>query len=90
LCLALVHHLLLGSPQISAAVLAELLSDFTTDWLNLEFVGPDDPFLRQAYGVPPATYCAANLLKELDKYFRVIERHPTNIPTRELFICRKR
>lgn len=89
-CLALAHHLLLGSPRITATALAAMLSDFTTDWLILEFVHPTDPFLLEAYGTPPATYNAEQLLAELKPFFVVTERLPSSMPSREILVCRRR
>jgi hypothetical protein len=89
-CLALVHHLMLGLPRIADTVIADLLSDYASDWLVVEFVHPEDPFLRQAYGTPPTSYSAERFLTALDAHFTGIERRPSSIPTRELFVCRKR
>ena len=88
-CLALAHHLLLGVPSVPTQFLVELLASYTSDWLIFEFVQPEDPFLREAYGAPPASYNLAHVLTQLERYFVVVERWPSSMMTRELIVCRR-
>lgn len=97
LCLALVHHLVLGQ-NMSFATLANILDALSKKYLVLEFVPKTDelivgePEFFPAYCSNPASfegYTLENLTRELQKTFASIEIVNSSPDSRKLLICEK-
>jgi len=97
LCLALVHHLVLGQ-NMSFTTLAKTLDTMSKKYLILEFVPQtdemiaDEPEFFPAYCSNPESfewYTLENLARELQKTFTTIEIVNSYPDPRKLVICEK-
>jgi hypothetical protein len=95
LALALVHHLALGR-GLSFNEIARRLSDFTKEYLLVEFVAREDklivgePSFFPAFNANPRQfdwYTLDNFLQELGLYFRQIEITEPSAGSRVILIC---
>ena len=90
MALALIHHLVLSQMQDFARVV-EVLSDFTSKWLLVEFVPLSDDrsqqilgqFRREQFG----WYTVDNFAVELERRFQKVESFPSHPDGRTLFFC---
>ena len=87
LCLALVHHLFFRRTRMSFDLIIRTLLRYAEKSLVIEFIPPDDPYLREIYADPPADYCEAEFVSCLSRYFSVVIRLDSFPTPRALFIA---
>jgi cyclopropane fatty-acyl-phospholipid synthase-like methyltransferase len=85
--LAVMHHLVfknwLDFEQIISA-----LSAFTKDALVVEFVGPEDKFVREWMAPRYDFYNESNLTAVLRRHYRDTSVYPSNLEFRKIFFCK--
>ena len=87
ICLNGLHHLARGV-GLSFKQITEGLESFTSRWLLLEMIGPDDEWGKK-YG-DCDWYREDNLIKALEARFSILRRLPSDQPSRTLFLCEKK
>jgi SAM-dependent methyltransferase len=91
LCLAVLHHLVVGD-GLPLAEVVDLIATLTTDVLVAEFVPADDPWCaRLAAGrpVPPERWSQAAFEAEAARHFTIVSRHPVGHDGRLVLVLRK-
>jgi len=97
LALAIVHHIVLGQGW-SFRKIIDLLADFTTKSLLVEFVSKEDPLIVGEPAFFPALntcpqgyrwYSLDNFVQELQKKFRQVTIRQSNETTRIMLICER-
>ncbi len=86
LALALVHHLAI-SASIPLVELVAWFASFSPEMV-IEWVGPEDPMARillEQKNVHYRDYNIASFVQVVEKFFRIIKRHPLSGESRELF-----
>jgi SAM-dependent methyltransferase len=90
LALALVHHLVFKQNVILFDRLLRGLEVFSKEWLLIEFVSKDDPYVAHDWSSERhGWYSMDGFLNVLALFFKEIERLPSDSPSRTLFLCRK-
>ena len=75
--LALVHHLVFWW-QMSFEQISETLAMFTSRWLAVEFIGPEDEVVRRYGGANSECYRLDKFVASLSRYFNVIKHFPSD------------
>lgn len=91
LCLAVLHHLVVGDGLPLAAVV-DLMATLSTDLLIAEFVPAEDPWCtRLAAGrpVPPERWSLGAFEAEAARHFTLESRHPVGEQGRVVLVLRK-
>ena len=88
LALAITHHLVFKR-ELSFEFIAERLSTFSNRWLIVEFVPPDDRYVREWMSNKYDWYCIKGFIKALEKYFRHIDILDSYPSPRVLLFCEK-
>ena len=91
LCLAVLHHLVVGD-GLSLTAVMDLLATLTRDVLVVEFVPSDDPWcVRLAAGRPlPAERWSIGVLEEeAARHFAVLSRHSVGENSRTILVLRR-
>jgi SAM-dependent methyltransferase len=97
LALSMVHHLALGQ-GFNFHQIVKILSDFTDNYLLVEFVARDDPLIVAEPTFFPAFnadqyrfdwFTLDNFVQELGRCFRQIELKPSHPESRVILICEK-
>jgi len=91
--LAIVHHLVFTMGRNFDAI-ARTLADYSGKWLITEFIGREDPFVKEQLSndlVRKVTsfYTLENFIKSLGKYFNKIEKFESTSANRTLLLCSK-
>lgn len=91
LCLALVHHLYFGKYQMDFFRISDLMTYYTKKILVVEFVPPDDSYLRENYENQSRyeTYTEENFLAGMSTNFNVVESKPSFPDGRALWVMHK-
>jgi SAM-dependent methyltransferase len=92
LCMAVLHHLVVGD-GLSPAAVVDLMATLTTDLLIAEFVPADDPWCaRLAAGrpIPPERWSLVTFESEVARHFTIASRHPVGTGGRVVLVLRKR
>ena len=86
LALALVHHLVFFQ-YIGFEELIRQLKSFTTKYLVVEFIGPDDGYVSKWMNESFNWYNEDNFKKHLEEYFKIIKITKSFPENRKLFFC---
>ncbi|UBF24681.1 hypothetical protein K9N68_23845 [Kovacikia minuta CCNUW1] len=86
--LALVHHLVFKE-LLTFEQIVEGLSSFSTRWLLVEFVPPEDQFVREWMSEEFEWYTLENFISCLEKYFPSIELLESDPSPRKILLCAK-
>jgi hypothetical protein len=86
--LAPVHDLLFGH-FINLEQLISGLSAFAQKWLVIEFVGPDDEYVKQWIDPRLRWYSLDHLLTAVNKEFRKIDLFPSSMEHRRILLCER-
>lgn len=91
LCFAVVHHLYFGRYKMSFDRIMQLLGLYARRHLIVEFVPPDDVYLRGHYAVTERTdgYTREEFSRAVSQCFRVLEVGPSFPAGREIWILQK-
>lgn len=90
--LALLHHLIV-TERVPLKFVIKLLFDLDAPFLLIEWVSPEDPRFRQiakTHGDLYANLSDAVFERDLEAYFRIVERLPLASKTRTLYLCERR
>lgn len=91
LCLAVLHHLVVGDGLALSEVIS-LLASLTTDLLLAEFVPASDPWcskLARGRPLPAERWSEASFEREALRWFRIEQRHTAGLRGRTLFVLRR-
>lgn len=91
LCMAVLHHLVVGDGLPLRAVI-DLMATLTTDMMIAEFVPVHDPWcMRLAAGrpVPPERWSFGVFETEVTRHFTIVSRHAVSDQGRVVFLLRK-
>jgi SAM-dependent methyltransferase len=93
LALAPIYHLAVTAPHWHLVVRA--LSDFARKWLVIEFIGRDDPHMKELSDDPrgivaSSCYSLDTLLALLNKEFAKIDLLPSENEHRRILLCERR
>jgi hypothetical protein len=90
MCLAAVHHLGIHA-GLSFDLIAEGLRSFTSRWVLVEFVPPEDETAKEYLaGTPRPWYTEPEFMAALQRRFETVERLPSYESPRTLILCRQR
>ena len=86
LALALVHHLVFKR-RLKFEQLVEGLFAFSNRWLVVEFIPPEDRYVREWWAPQYSWYTFENFLEALGRRFQTIKVLPSQPDTRVLVLC---
>lgn len=89
LCLAVVHHLVFGRPELKFPDIAHILDRLTRRLLVVELVPPHDKYIKSWIRPEHAWYTLENFLTELRKYFPQVTVHESFPEPRQLLVCER-
>lgn len=84
--LALVHHFVFKQGLTFEAIIRGL-SAFTKRHLVVEFIGPEDRFVRDWWSANYDWYTFENFLRILRQEYQAIKEYPSNMDHRVLLLC---
>jgi SAM-dependent methyltransferase len=92
LCLAVLHHLVVGE-RLALGSVMDLVASLVRSVLVAEFVPPEDPWcqlLTQGRPLPAERWSTAVFEAEAGRAFRIEARHPVGASGRVLYVLRRR
>jgi hypothetical protein len=87
-CLALVHHLVFGC-HLNFDQIVGGLSAFANKWLLVEFVLPEDAYVRKWSPGSRPWYALAPFQRALERQYRIVRMVPSSPATRILLLCER-
>ncbi len=88
LALALVHHLVFKQ-FLTFDQIARTLAQFSHRWAVVEFMLPEDEWVRDLLRPEFAWYTLENFQNSIEKYFAQVEIFPSHPPNRRILLCEK-